>query len=182
MSGNTGKESSYLRLLDWLTQVANVCGSFLILGLTALIGADVLSRNLFDAPISGVPEMVTLSIVAIVFLQAPQALKAGRMTRADALINFLYARAPRVAKVFDTIFDLLGAFIVAAILYSTYPIFIKSWVRSDFIGAIGDFTAPTWPVKLMLLFGGTLLACQFLARIVRRCQIDSVEVKSEQDA
>lgn len=168
MPSNVNEESIYLRLLDRLTQVANVCGSLLIIGLTALIGADVLSRNLFDSPISGVPEMVTLSIVAIVFLQAPQALKAGRMTRSDALINFLYARVPRLAKLFDTIFDLLAALVIAAIVYATYPIFIKSWVRADFIGAVGDFTAPTWPVKAMVLLGGVLLACQFLARIVRR--------------
>lgn len=170
MPSKTNGDPIFIRLLDWLTQAANVCGSLLILGLTGLIGADVLSRNLADKPISGVPEMVTLSIVAIVFLQAPQALKAGRMTRSDALINFLHARVPSVAKGLETIFDLLGALVLAAILYATYPIFIKSWTRSDYIGAIGDFTAPTWPVKAMLLFGGTLLLCQFLARVLRRFQ------------
>lgn len=168
MRSRANEEPLYLRLLDRLTQVANVCGSLLIIALTALIGADVLSRNLLDAPISGVPEMVTLSIVAIVFLQAPQALKAGRMTRSDALINFLHARTPRVARGFDTLFDLLGAMVLATIVYATYPIFIKSWTRSDYIGAIGDFTAPTWPVKAMILVGGVLLTCQFLARIARR--------------
>jgi len=119
MSSPVVKDPIYLRLLDRLTQVANVCGSLLILVLTALIGADVLSRNSFDAPISGVPEMVTLSIVAIVFLQAPQALTAKRMTRSDAFINFLYSRVPRVAKCFDTVFDLLGAFVMLAIIYAT---------------------------------------------------------------
>jgi len=163
MQSSVGKEPIYLRLLD-----PNIAGSVLILALTALIGADVLSRNLFDSPISGVPELVTLSIVAIVFLQAPQALKAGRMTRADAAINVLYKRTPKLARLLDTVFDLLGAMVVTAILYATYPIFIKSWVRTDFIGAVGDFTAPTWPVKAMLLVGAALLACQFLARIIRR--------------
>jgi len=170
MSLVTLREPVYLRVLDWLTQVANVCGSLLILGLMLLIGADVLSRNLFDAPISGVPEMVTLSIVAIVFLQAPQALKAGRMARSDALINFITARASRLAAVLDTLYDLMGVTVIVAVIYATYPIFVKSWARSDFIGAVGDFTAPTWPVKSMILFGATLLALQFLARIIRRYQ------------
>lgn len=170
------KEPIYLRVLDKLTQVANVCGSLLILMLTALIGADVLSRNLLDSPISGVPELVTLSIVAIVFLQVPQALKSGRMTRADAAIDYLQVRLPGFAKALNTLFDLLGALVVMIILYATYPIMIKSWVRSDFIGAVGDFTAPTWPVKAMILVGGTLLACQFLARIYRRYRlIESID-------
>ncbi|MBN7784333.1 MULTISPECIES: TRAP transporter small permease subunit [Ponticoccus] len=157
-----------LRWLDVLTQVANVCGSLLISGLVLLIGADVFSRNMFNAPISGVPEMVTLSIVAIVFLQAPQALKVGRMTRSDALIGFLERRAPRVVQGLETLYDLLGMVVVGAILYATWPIFMRAWTRSEFVGAAGDFTAPVWPVKLMILVGGCLLVLQFLARILRR--------------
>lgn len=164
-----------LRWLDRLTQIANICGSLLISGLVVLIGADVFSRNAFNAPISGVPEMVTLSIVAIVFLQAPQALKAGRMTRSDALLGVLNNRAPSVAKLLETLYDLLATMVVGAILYSTYPIFIRAWERSEFIGAAGDFTAPVWPVKLMILIGASLLALQFLARIARRYLTEKVE-------
>ena len=160
--------SIVLRWLDGVTQLANICGSLLISALVLLIGADVAGRNMFNAPISGVPEMVTLSIVAIVFLQAPQALKAGRMTRSDAVIGFLEKRAPEVARTLDTIYDVLAVVVVGAILYATYPIFMKSWERSEFIGAAGDFTAPVWPVKLMILIGGLLLALQFAARVVRR--------------
>lgn len=161
-------QPGYLRLLDKLTQVANICGTLLIIGLMLLISADVFMRNVFDSPISGVPEMVTLSIVAIVFLQAPQALKSGRMTRSDALINFLSTRAPGIYKWLDSLYDLLGLGVILAIMYATYPILIKSWQRDDFIGAVGDFTAPTWPVKAMIMIGCALLALQFIARIVRR--------------
>lgn len=162
------RDPVYLRWLDMLTQVANICGSLLISALVILIGADVLGRNFLGAPVSGVPEMVTLSIVAIVFLQAPQALKAGRMTRSDALIGYLERRVPAVARILDTIYDLLAMMVVGAIIYATYPIFTRSWERSEFIGAIGDFTAPVWPVKLMILIGGSLLTLQFAARILRR--------------
>ena len=109
--------------------------------------------------------MVTLSIVAIVFLQAPMALKAGRMTRSAALLNALQRRAPRLGSALESLFDLAGIVVLAAILYSHWPILARAWQRDDFIGAIGDFTAPTWPVKLMLLIGATLLLLQFGARI-----------------
>ncbi|MEP3280488.1 MAG: TRAP transporter small permease subunit [Stappiaceae bacterium] len=162
------KDPAPLRWLDWLTQGANICGSLLISALVVLIGADVLGRNLFNTPISGVPELVTLSIVAIVFLQAPQALKAGRMTRSDAVISQINRRLPKVGSALETLFDLLAIIVVGAILYATYPIFTRAFARSEFIGAAGDFTAPVWPVKLMILIGGTLLALQFAARVIRR--------------
>lgn len=157
-----------LRLLDNVTQALNVAGSLLILSLMILVGTDVLGRNLFGAPVSGVPELVTLSIVAIVFLQAPQALRSGRFTRSDAIINALAQRMPNVARAIETLFDLLSMGILGVIVFATWPIFVKSWARSDFIGAIGDFTAPTWPVKATILIGGTMLILQFAARIIRR--------------
>ncbi len=168
MTPVAGHERAFLRWLDRLTQVANVCGSLLISALIVLIGADVLGRNLFNTPIAGVPEMVTLSIVAIVFLQAPQALKAGRMTRSDAVIGYVSARLPRLASALETLYDALAMIVVGAILYATFPIFMRAWNRSEFVGAAGDFTAPTWPVKVMILIGCILLVLQFAARIVRR--------------
>ncbi|NNE52305.1 MAG: TRAP transporter small permease [Sulfitobacter sp.] len=168
MSPTPRPDPALLRALDVCTQAANVVGSVLIFALVLLIGADVLGRNLFNAPISGVPEMVKLSIVAIVFLQAPQALKAGRMTRSEALIDRINARFPKVGGLLETLFDALAIVVVGAIFYATYPIFIKSWVRGDFVGAAGDFTAPTWPVKLMILLGAALLLLQFAARVLRR--------------
>lgn len=154
--------------LDALTQASNVVGSMLILGLVALITADVLGRNFWGAPISGVPEIVSLSIVVIVFLQAPQALKAGRMTRSDGVIDILHRRFPRLARGLETLFDLTGIAVLCAILYSHWPMLIRSWQRGDFVGAVGDFTAPTWPIKAMLALGSILLALQFGARILRR--------------
>ena len=45
--------SGALKLLDRLTQGANIVGSLVILGLILLIGADVLGRNLAGAPVRG---------------------------------------------------------------------------------------------------------------------------------
>lgn len=157
-----------LRFIDAITQGLNIIGSLLILALVILVGVDVIGRNIFNHPISGVPELVTLSIVAIVFLQIPQALKEGRMTRTEALDAFLKNRAPGLAKFVESFFDLLGMGLVTIIVWTTWPILIKAWVRSDFIGAVGDFTAPTWPVKATIIIGGGMLVLQFAIRILRR--------------
>ncbi|SDJ08358.1 TRAP transporter small permease subunit [Lutimaribacter saemankumensis] len=157
-----------LRALDGVTQAANVAGSLLILLLMGLVGLDVAGRNLFGAPVPGVPEMVTLSIVAIVFLQIPQALRAGRMTRSEAVLGWLAGRAPWAGKALETLFDLLAIAVIWVILRSTWPIFTRAWDRGEFIGALGDFTAPVWPVKATILLGCALLILQFAARILRR--------------
>lgn len=157
-----------LRALDGATQATNVAGSLLILALVVLVGIDVAGRNLFGAPLPGVPEMVTLSIVAIVFLQIPQALRAGRMTRSDALLGVLERRAPWLGRVLETLFDLAAIAVIWVILRQTWPMFTRAWERGEFIGALGDFTAPVWPVKLTILLGCILLIAQFAARIWRR--------------
>ena len=164
------REPLPLRLLDSVTQGLNVAGSTLILLLMILVGIDVAGRNLAGNPISGVPELVTLSIVAIVFLQIPAALRQGRMTQSDALMRWLASRYPMLGAALATVFDLIAIAIIWVIVKTTWPIFTRAWDRGEFIGAVGDFTAPVWPVKLILIIGGTVLILQFAARIWRRCR------------
>ena len=161
----------FLRALRWLdaaTQGANVFGTVLIVGLVVMICVDVLGREMFGTPLPGVPEMVSLSIVAIVFVQLPQAFKAGRLTRSDGLITVLHRRVPRLAATMETLFDLTGARVLGTLIYAHWPILIRAIERGEFVGSVGNVTFPTWPVKLMILVGAALLFLQFLARIARR--------------
>ena len=157
-----------LAALDAVTQACNVVGSLLILALMGLIVVDVLGRNLAGAPLPGVPEMVALSIVAIVFLQSPQTLRAGRMPRSEALLSVLERRAPNASKRLLDLHDLAGFATAAIVCHASWPPLVKAWTRDDFVGAVGDFTAPVWPVKATIVLGSALLALQFLARIARR--------------
>ncbi|MGI9356806.1 MAG: TRAP transporter small permease subunit [Rhizobiaceae bacterium] len=158
---------SVLRFLDGLTQALNVVGTLLIVGLMLLIGADVVGRGAFSAPISGVPELVSLSIVAIVFLQVPQALRAGRFTRSDAVLGWLQNRRPSIARSLEVAFDIIAILLLAALLYAAWPLFVKDWEANTFVGAVGDFTAPVWPVKLVIVIGTVMLMLQFASRILR---------------
>ena len=160
--------SAILKCLDRLTQWANAIGSLMILGLILLIGADVLGRNLIGNPIRGVPEIVSLSIVAIVFLQAPNALRSGRLTRSEGMLEFVQWHSPQIVKYIETVFDMLGGTVMLVLIYAHWPILVKSINTQDYVGAVGDFTAPTWPAKLMLLIGSVLITLQFLANIARR--------------
>jgi len=153
---------SSIRPFGLLVLGLNAVGTIGIFMLMVLINSDVLGRSLFNQPISGVPEMVSLSIVGIVFLQLPHTLRVGRITRSDALLRLLDRWAPRLRSGLEVIFDLIGAALVGVVVFATYPMFVKAWDRDVFIGAEGDFTAPVWPVKLVILIGSAAMAVQFL--------------------
>ena len=156
------------KVLDAVTQALNVIGSALSGGLMVIIGVDVAGRGLFGAPLPGVPEMVGLSIVAIVFLQIPAAMRGGRLTRSEAVLDGIIRRSPGLARWLETVFDLLAIGIIWVIVSSTWPLFERAWTRGTFVGAIGDFTAPTWPVKFIIMLGSSVLILQFVLRILRR--------------
>ena len=153
-------------LVDRLTSVMNSVGTGWILALMVLINADVVGRAAFGAPISGVPEMVSLSILGIVFLQLANTLRSGRLTRSDALLGALRRRLPRLATAADAIFHLAGAALFYVIVTSFLPKFERAWERNEFVGAVGNFTAPTWPINLIVLIGAGAVLVTFLLNAV----------------
>lgn len=155
------------RIIDRITMGLNVLGTLLILVLMILINSDVIGRQVFLSPVSGVPEMVSLSIVAIVFLQVGQAFRMGRFTRTDALINALERSVPRIRALLELVYCAAGFFVIAALLSASYPLFIKAWDRNTFVGTVGDFIAPIWPVKLIILVGCAALLMQLAMAGIR---------------
>lgn len=153
-----------LRALDTVTEVLNGIGTLLIVGIMLAINSDVVSRALFGAPISGVPEIVSMSIVAIVFLQIAHALRSGGLTRAEVLLDRL---PPRLRAGLDALYCLVGVALCFVLFNGLLPLFERAWTRNVFVGAVGDFTAPVWPVRLIMLVGTVALGLQFLARAVR---------------
>jgi TRAP-type mannitol/chloroaromatic compound transport system permease small subunit len=150
------------RVVDILTTGLNVVGTLLIVLIMLLINADVIGRGLFNSPVSGVPEMVSMSIVAIVFLQIAQTFAKGRLTRTDAILGFVERRAPRLRIAMDVVFAIAASALIWQILAASTPLFRKAWVRNTFEGTIGDFTAPIWPVKLIILIGCSALLVQLV--------------------
>jgi len=150
------------RAVDGLTTILNVVGTLLIFAIMVLVNTDVIGRSMFNAPVSGVPEMVSLSIVMIVFLQVAQTFRMGRLTRTDAIPNFIKSRAPRLHAVLELVFATAAIALIWQLLSASYPLFVKSWVRGTFEGTIGDFTAPVWPVKLVILIGCSALVVQLV--------------------
>ncbi|MGY9048921.1 hypothetical protein P775_07355 [Puniceibacterium antarcticum] len=135
-----------------------------------MIVVDVIGRNLFNAPVTGVAEIAGRSVVAIVFLQIAAAVMQGRLTRADFLIRRIQRASPGMARFLDTLFALVGALVFAMILLASWPNMMEAWTTADFFGVQGVFTIPTFPFRVITVIGCSmaLLACLYRATITWR--------------
>ncbi len=131
----------------------NALGTLWILALMLLMNLDVLGRNLLGMPVRGVTEMVSLSIVGIVFLQLADTLRMGRFTRADVLLQRLKREHPVLADALQALFHLVGFALMAVILLASWEPLVQAVVIREYVGAVGDFQAPVWPVRLITLLG-----------------------------
>jgi len=140
----------------------NNVGTVLIFALMVMINLDVFSRFLFNSPIDGVTELVELSIVAIVFLQLGDAVRAGRLTRSDGLFSRLMDAKPRIAHRLGALFDIGGALFFVAIILGSIPRFVDAWQRGYFSGNKGIIVIPVWPVRLIIVVGAATVVLVFL--------------------
>jgi C4-dicarboxylate transporter DctM subunit len=159
---SVGQQPGHLaRLFDGAVSIFNGSGSIWIFCLMAVLCTDVVSRALFNAPINGVPLLVELSIVIIVFVQLPAAIRSGRLTRSDILLARLLRERPSIGVSLRAVYDLLGVGLMVIVFIYTLPTFEKVWRRDTFEGVEGDFSLPSWPFKLLILVGSVMCAVQF---------------------
>lgn len=156
----TAPSGPFARLIG----VMNAAGTVWILGLMVLINADVFGRGALSAPIAGTPELVSFSIVGIVFLQLAHTLRSGSMTRSDVLLNVLQRRAPRLRRGLLALFHLAGALLMFVIAWKYWPSVANAWTSPErnFMGNPGFFTIPLWPLYILVFLGITATAVQFL--------------------
>lgn len=166
--------SGYRRLhgaAAWLARAvalgANASGTLMVLALVVVVNYDMLARTLANAPLRGTVELVQFAMVLIVFLQLPDVIRAGRLTRSDGFLGLLETRAPRLAGLLRRAVDLLSFAVMAMIAVASYPIFVEMWHSQDYFGTPGVFTAPYWPIKLCVLASAILCAIIFALKVLR---------------
>jgi TRAP-type mannitol/chloroaromatic compound transport system permease small subunit len=150
----------------FIISVMNSIGTAWVFVLLVIINLDIAGRALFNHPIRGVPEIVSLSIVACVFLQIAHTLKVGRLTRSDILLNWLEGRHAGLKHFLEGVYYLIGGCLMAILFKASMPMFTNAWRIDEYVGAQGDFMAPVWPVKLIILIGCVAGAIQFLLMAV----------------
>jgi len=144
---------------------ANAAGTFVVVLLVAVVNYDIIARGLFNRPFLGAVEVVQFAMVLIVFLQLPDVIRVGRLTRSDGFLLLLCHRRPRSGRVLSAAIDLLSAAFMVIVAFAMWPEFVEMWQSQDFFGVPGVFTAPWWPVKLVILLSAILCAVHFLLHV-----------------
>ena len=160
----------YGRLLDALV----VAACILLLLLTVMIGADVVSRNLGGG---GVPVSNELSediLYLMTLLVAPWLLRQGQHIRVDIVLRALPVRAAWLLEWFG---DIVGFFCCLYFVWYGCLITISSYNAGSI--NIKTLVTPEWWTLAPLPLGFALLAIEFIFRMHR---LTSAEIGLRDDA
>ncbi len=146
--------------------IANVAGTSIVLIMVAVVVFDIVARGVFNAPFMGAVEVVQFSMVLIVFLQLPDVVRTNRLTRSDGLLVIAGNRFPRLAINMRRGIDLISCCFMMLVAVAMWPEFVEMWESKDYFGIPGVFTAPWWPIKLVILSSATLCALIFALKIL----------------
>ena len=149
-----------------IAMMANAAGTFVTILLVAVVNYDIIARGLFNRPFLGAVEVVQFSMVLIVFLQLPDVIRVGQLTRSSGFLGLLCNRAPTRGRMLSRAIDLVSAVFMAMVVYAMWPEFLEMWESQDYFGVPGVFTAPWWPVKLVILLSAMLCCVHFLLRVL----------------
>jgi TRAP-type mannitol/chloroaromatic compound transport system permease small subunit len=147
-----------MQLFGRVISLMNGAGVVWIFALMFLICADIFGRTVFDTPVRGVAEMVSLSLVASVFLQLAYAVQQQRLTRAEFLFNRVQAADPKLASDWSGVLSVFAFAMFLVIAIGIYPDFIRAFRTAEFAGVQGIFAVQVWPIKLLIFLGALAAA------------------------
>lgn len=162
-------------ILARLMRRMNAVGVIWIFAIMFLICADIFGRNVFGSPITGVPEIVALSLVAAVFLQLAYAVYQNRLTRADVLLAKFEESSPAFARAWRAILALAGSVILFFMAKGAWPDFSRAFTTSEFAGVEGIFSFQVWPVKFLIVLGSAIGAVECLRQFMSQVNIKNLE-------
>ena len=151
------------RLNEHLTRVLLVLAAVLAFLLCFLVVADVIGRVVFNSPVKGTTEIVSLSIVIICYLQAGFAIRSGGMLHVDMFVS---KGGPRAQSAFAALAALAGLVFFALICWGSIEGASHAWSSNEFEGE-GALRVPVWPARFVLVLGTFVAAFSYLLNLVQ---------------
>ena len=158
--------NTFSKIAGGIAMAANAAGTFVVIALIAVVNYDIVARGLFNKPFLGAVEVVQFSMVLIVFLQLPDVIRVGRLTRSDGFLSLMTVKAPSAGRFLRRLIDLISAGFMVLVAVAIWPEFVEMWETKDFFGVPGVFTAPWWPVKLVITVGTALACLIFVLKVI----------------
>ena len=147
-----------MKILNQIINVLNAAGTAWVAAMMFLICGDIFGRALFNSPIVGVPEIVKVSIVGLVWLQMAYTLKVGGHLRSNVILD----RLPRKWQFsVEIIGSILGILVFGLAVYSSWDVMIEGWRIMEFEGEL-PVRVPTYPIRTIVFIGAFLTTVQFV--------------------
>lgn len=155
---------------------ANAAGTLVVLALVLVVNYDVVARSVFHKPFHGAVELVQFSMVLIVFLQLPDVVRVNRLTRSDGFLIIIKKRFPNLHLWVDRLINFIACVFMVLITIAIWPEFVEMYETEDFFGVPGIFTAPWWPIKLVIFLSAAMCSVLFALKLLLP-PIEKVQVK-----
>ena len=154
------------RIVDTVAAVANAIGTLVVLALVVVVNVDVVGRGFFDSPFLGAVEVVQFSMVLIVFLQLPDVVRVNRLTRSDGFLTLTAKRFPTFSRLLQALIDSIALVFMLFVAFAIWPEFTDMLETRDYLGVPGVFTAPWWPIKLVIFLSAVMCSTLFFLKVL----------------
>jgi len=141
----------------WIVRALLAAAAVIIFLLGFLVCADVIGRAVFNAPVKGTPEMVSMSIVIICFLLAGYAVQSGGMIYTDVFSSMFGVRGRAFAQLLSAA---LGILFFGLIVWGSYEPMLHAWISGEYEGE-GALRVPAWPARIIVVVGSILVVVSY---------------------
>ena len=122
-----------------------------------LVCADVFGRAIFNSPVKGTPEIVSMSIVIICFLLAGYSVQSGGMIYTDVVSGMFGLRGHAFAQLMSAA---LGIVFFGIIVWGSYEPTLHAIASGEYEGE-GALRVPVWPARVIVVIGAALVVASY---------------------
>ena len=122
-----------------------------------LVCADIFGRAIFNSPVKGTPEIVSMSIVIICFLLAGYSVQSNSMISTDVFASMFGVRGHAAANLLSAI---LGIMFFGFIVWGSYEPMLHAIASGEYEGE-GALRVPVWPARIVVLLGSFLVVVSY---------------------
>ena len=140
-----------------VVRVLLAAAAVIIFLLGFVVCTDVFGRALFNSPLKGTPEIVSMSIVIICFLLAGYSVQSGSMIYTDVFASMFGVRGRAFAQLLSAV---LGILFFGLIVWGSYEPTLHAWVSGEYEGE-GALRVPAFPARIVVLVGAVLVVVSY---------------------
>ena len=140
-----------------VVRVLLAAAAVIIFLLGFLVCADIFGRAVFNSPVKGTPEIVSMSIVIICFLLAGYAVQSNSMIATDVFSSMFGARGHAAANLLSAV---LGILFFGFIVWGSYEPMLHAIASGEYEGE-GALRVPVWPARIVVILGSVLVVVSY---------------------